>query len=345
MSVCKAMAVSPTQKQVNKLVNKLANNSARGAGLLPPSFQPSLPFAVAFSGGADSTALLLACVQQWPGQVRAIHIHHGLQEAADHFAKHCQQTCHQLHVPLVQCKVNAKHEAGQSPEDAARRARYGAISEAVRTHPDLQGVTDVAVAQHADDQVETLLLALSRGAGLPGLASMPSQWLHQGLQWHRPFLKVPGTKLRDYLTQAQVAWIEDPTNQDEQLTRNRIRAQLLPVLERAFPQFRETFARSAAHAAEAQEILDELAAAVLPEVLEAGCPSIKALQTLSSARQSLVLRHWLKVHHQTTPSTVQLVQLLSQITACTTRGHQVHLKVGRGYVRREGPVLTWSTEG
>ena len=330
------MAVSPTPKS--------ANNSAGGARLLPLSFQPSLPIAVAFSGGADSTALLLACVQKWPGQVRAIHIHHGLQEAADQFANHCQQLCDQWHVPLVQCKVNALHVAGQSPEDAARKARYAALSEAVRVHPDLQGVKDVAVAQHADDQVETLVLALSRGAGLPGLASMPAQWMRDGLQWHRPLLKVPGSHLREYLVDAQVAWLEDPTNQDEQFTRNRIRAQLLPALQRAFPQFRDTFARTAAHAAEAQEILDEVAAADLKGLLENGLPSIKALQSLSPARQSLVLRYWLKTAYQTTPSTVQLTELLSQIAACTTRGHQLHLKVGRGHVRREGALLTWVAE-
>ena len=312
--------------------------------MLPLSFQPSLPIAVAFSGGADSTALLLACVQKWPGQVRAIHIHHGLQAAADQFAKHCQQLCDQWQVPLVQCKVNAQHAPGQSPEDAARRARYGALSEAVHTHPDLQGVKDVALAQHADDQVETLLLALSRGAGLPGLASMPAQWARDGLNWHRPLLNLPGAKLREYLVNAQVTWVEDPTNQDEQFTRNRIRGQLLPALDRAFPQFRDTFARSAAHAAEAQEILDEVAAADLHRVLEGGAPSIKALQSLSSARQSLVLRHWLKAVHQTTPSTVQLMELVSQIAACTTRGHQLHLKVGRGFVRRDEAVLVWLAE-
>ena len=312
--------------------------------MLPPSFQPNLPVAVALSGGADSTALLLACIQKWPGQVRAIHIHHGLQAAAEQFAEHCQHLCEQWQVPLVQCKVNAKNAPGQSPEEAARKARYAALSEAVHTHPDLQGVKDVALAQHADDQVETLLLALSRGAGLPGLASMPAQWVRDGLQWHRPLLKVPGAKLREYLVDAQVAWVEDPSNQDEQFTRNRIRAQLLPALDRAFPQFRDTFARSAAHAAEAQEILDEVAAADLARVLEAGSPSIKALQQLSPARQSLVLRHWLKSQHQTTPSTVQLTELLSQIAACTSRGHQLRLKVGRGYVRRDNAVLAWLAE-
>jgi tRNA(Ile)-lysidine synthase len=297
--------------------------------------------AVAFSGGADSTALLLACTRKWPGQVRAIHIHHGLQAAADGFASHCQALCEQLQVPVVLCKVNANHEAGQSPEDAARKARYSALSEAVCAHPLLEGVKDIAVAQHADDQVETLLLALTRGAGLPGLASMPSTWIRDGLTWHRPLLSVPGAQLRKYLTQAQVTWIEDPTNQDQQFTRNRIRAHLLPALELAFPQFRDTFSRSASHAAEAQEILNEVAAADLACLIATGGLNIKALQQLKPARQSLVLRHWLRLHHQTTPSTVQLSELLSQIAACTTRGHQLRLKVGRGYALRDGQVLTW----
>jgi len=304
--------------------------------------------AIAFSGGADSTALLWACAHQWPGQVFAIHIHHALQEAADHFALHCQQLCDRLQVPLVICKVNAQHDQGQSPEEAARSARYSALSRAVHSHPDLKGVQSIAVAQHADDQVETLLLALSRGAGLPGLACMPAHWVRDGLQWHRPLLKVPGAQLRDYLLFAQVSWVEDPTNQDEQFTRNRIRAQLLPALERAFPQFRETFARSAAHAAQAQEILNEVALAdwllVSGNGAGEGAPSIEALQQLSTARQSLVLRYWLKHTHETTPSTVQLAELLSQIEACTTRGHRLHLKLGRGYVNRQGAVLAWSVD-
>jgi tRNA(Ile)-lysidine synthase len=115
-------------------------------------------------------------------------------------------------------------------------------------------------------------------------------------------------------------------------------------LERAFPQFRDTFSRSASHAAKAQEILNELAAADLNSLMASGGLNIKALQQLSSARQSLVLRHWLKAQHQTTPSTVQMSELLSQIAACTTRGHQLRLKVGRGYAFRDGQVLTWSDQ-
>ncbi len=304
-------------------------------------FSPGLPFVVAFSGGADSTALLLACAQRWPGQVRAVHVHHGLQAAADDFEAQCQATCLQLQVPLVVRRVQAHPAPGESPEDAARKARYAALADAVRAEwPEIE---DVVLAQHADDQVETLLLALSRGAGLPGLASMPARWHRLGLQWHRPLLSVPGMALREWLgSQAPDAvprWIEDPTNTDERFTRNRIRAQLLPALAQALPAFRDTFARSAAHAAQAQEALNEVAAEDLARI--GVPPRIEALQQLSRSRQALVLRHWLRQHHATTPSAAQLHELLDQVAACTTRGHRLHLKVGQAYVGRNGAHLSY----
>jgi len=300
-------------------------------------FSPGLPFVVALSGGADSTALLCACVARWPGQVRAVHVHHGLQAAADGFEAHCKHLCAQLQVPLAVRHVNAHAAPGQSPEDAARRARYAALAEAVKTTwPD---VAHIALAQHADDQVETLLIALSRGAGLPGLASMPAQWQRDGLQWHRPLLRVAGADVRQWLQDREQAWVEDPSNNDTQFTRNRIRAQILPALAQALPGFRDTFARSAAHAAQAQQVLDELAADLLKQT---GLPpAIVALRQLSSARQALVLRYWLKSQHQTSPSTVQLQELQAQLQDCTTRGHRLHLKVGGGFVRRAGDALTW----
>lgn len=298
-------------------------------------FSPGLPFAVAFSGGADSMALLLACTRRWPGQVRAVHIHHGLQVAADDFEAHCRAMCFRLSVPLAVRRVQAGHAPGQSPEDAARKARYAALADAVHTEwPD---VKDVALAQHADDQVETFLIALSRGAGLPGLACMPKHWQRLGLNWHRPVLSIPGAALREWLHSQGQNWVEDPSNADQKFTRNRIRARVLPALAEALPAFRETFARSAAHAAQAQEVLDEVAAQDLAQVDVP--PRIQALQTLSRARQALVLRHWLRQHHSTTPSTVQLHELLDQVAACTTRGHRLHLKVGQGFVERDGVRL------
>ena len=162
---------------------------------------PLAPLAVAYSGGADSTALLLMLAREHPGQIQAIHIHHGLQAAADDFAAHCAAFCLALGVPLHVVHINAKAAAGQSPEDAARKARYAALISKIRdinssleqqNHAQAAiktvAIKNVAIAQHADDQVETLLLALSRGAGLPGLSSMPASWQREGIEFVRPLL-------------------------------------------------------------------------------------------------------------------------------------------------------------
>ena len=303
------------------------------------AFAPALPLAVGLSGGADSTALLLACARRWPGQVQAIHVHHGLQAAADGFEQHCVRLCRELQVPLSVQRLDAWPTPGQSPEDAARQARYKAY-EAVALDGKAQvAIKSIALAQHADDQIETVLLALSRGAGVAGLAAMPACWERAGLQWYRPLLRVSAADVRHWLREQGQAWVEDPTNTDERFTRNRIRVQLLPVLEAAFPAFRATFARSASHAAQAAELLEELAR---EDALVVGLPpQIAPLQRLGRARQANVLRHWLRVDHQTTPAAAQLAELLDQIQACTTRGHRIHIKVGRGYVVRSGPKLDW----
>ena len=299
---------------------------------------PALPLAVALSGGADSTALLLACAERWPGQVRAWHIHHGLQAAADDFERHCVRLCQRLGVPLQVRRVQAHADPGDSPEDAARRARYQAFDALALEQPAQAAIQTVVIAQHADDQVETVLLALSRGAGLGGLAAMPLCWQRGAVAFWRPLLPVPGTAIRDWLRARGERWIEDPTNTDERFTRNRIRARLLPALEATFPQFRATFARSAAHAAQAQALLRELAAQDLAAV--GTPPRIAALQALSPARQTNVLRHWL-AQQGGAASTAQMHAVLAQIAACTTRGHRIALKVGAGTLRRQGEVLAW----
>jgi tRNA(Ile)-lysidine synthase len=302
-------------------------------------FSPALPLAVAFSGGADSTALLMACVDKWPGQVNAIHIHHGLQAAADDFEQHCQTFCAQLTVPLVVRRVNGRHTSGQSPEDAARRARYKAFGEIVADEYADKVIKSIAIAQHADDQIETLLLALSRGAGLPGLSAMPATWVRQGMNYHRPLLRVRSTDIRDWLQHRGVAFIEDPSNVNEQFTRNRIRARLLPALEATFPQFRDTFARSVGHVAQAQQMLLDVAIKDLAVVDSP--PEIAKVQRLSRSRQANVLRYWLNITCNTVPSTAQMEELLDQIADCTTRGHQIRIKLGTGFIERRDVALHW----
>lgn len=303
------------------------------------AFSPALPLAVAYSGGADSTALLLACSEKWPGQVIAIHVHHGLQAAADQFEMHCREFCNQLDVPLLVKKIDARHSAGQSPEDAARHGRYKALETVILHENAALAIKSIAIAQHADDQVETILLALSRGGGLPGLSAMPAAWTRAGLSYHRPFLKVRSSDIRLWLSGRGVTFVEDPTNADENFTRNRIRAKLMPALELAMPQFRDTFARSAAHAVQAQAVLDEVAQQDLSLI---GTPPLIAnIQGLSRPRQANVLRYWLRTVYRAVSSAAQMQELLDQIAVCTTRGHQIRIKVGTGFIERRGKILHW----
>lgn len=293
------------------------------------------PVAVALSGGADSTALLLAARQCWPGQVRALHVHHGLQAAGDDFERHCLELCRALDVPLDVLKVQAHPAAGQSPQDAARRARYPALARGAAA----QGCTMVLLGQHADDQAETVLLALGRGAGLPGLAAMPERFERDGMAFGRPLLAVPAAVMRQWLLAQGQAFVDDPSNQDEHYSRNRLRARLMPALAEVMPHFRETLARSARHAAQAQQLLDELARDDLQRI--GSPPRLRDLQVLSTPRQANALRHWLASAHGARPSAAQLDELLVQVAACTTRGHRIELKVASGRVIRKSSELVY----
>jgi len=192
------------------------------------------------------------------------------------------------------------------------------------------GAACVLLGQHADDQAETLMLALSRGAGLPGLAAMAERFERHGVVFGRPLLGLPAQVLRDWLLGHGHVFVEDPTNTDRRYTRNRIRALLLPAWEACFPGFRPMLARSARHAAQAQTLLDDLARIDMAQTGEP--PVIQALQTLSRERQANVLRHWLRSSAGAVASTAQLDELLDQIADCTTRGHRIHLKIASGFV-------------
>ena len=326
------MAASPTPRPTR------ASAGANPALAPLQGLNVPLPCAVPFSGGADSTALLTAAAQRWPGQVHAIHVHHGLQAAADEFERRCRATCAGLGVQLHVSEVDARHQSGESPEDAARKARYRALAHAALAH----GLASVLLAQHADDQVETMVLALSRGAGLPGLAAMPARFERHGVAFWRPLLEVRGDALREWLQAQAIPFAVDPMNTDPAYTRSRIRHEVLPALQRAFPQFRETFSRSARHAAQAQELLGEIAAADL--ALAGTPPALAVLRGLSRPRQANALRHWLRTAHDAAPSAAQLDELLDQVAACATRGHSIRIKVAAGRVELRDGALRYITD-
>ena len=291
--------------------------------------------AVAYSAGADSTALLVAAHALWPGRVVALHVHHGLQAAADAFETTARTTCDRLGVPLHLAHVRATPARGQSPEDAARLHRYRALADLAKS----AGAGLVLLAHHADDQAETLMLALSRGGGLPGLSAMPDHFERHGMRFARPLLEIPAGALRAWVECSGEPFVDDPSNADLRFTRNRIRKTLLPAWEACFPGFRLMLARSARHAAQAQQLLDDLARIDLAAVGEP--PSITGLQLLSRERQANVLRHWLRCGWGVVPTTAQMEQVLNQVTACLTRGHRIELKVADGTLRRDGGHLTF----
>lgn len=328
------MAASPTPRPKPAPSAERRLNERLQAALAPWDALAG-PLGVACSGGADSVALLLAAHRRWPGKVAAMHVNHGLQAAAAAFEQGVTATCANLGVPLHTRRVVAGHAAGESPEDAARQARYQALTALAKTH----GIAAVLLAQHADDQAETVLLALSRGSGVSGLAAMPAQMERHGVRFVRPWLGLRSADLRAWLQAQGQGWCEDPSNQDQRYTRNRLRHSVLPVLDTQFPGFVSCVARSAAHCAQADGLLDELAQIDLSAT--GAPPALAGLQALSDARLANALRHWLRAEAGLAPSTTQLRELMAQIRDCRTRAHHIDIKVGAGRVQRQGSHLAY----
>ncbi|WP_043196240.1 tRNA lysidine(34) synthetase TilS [Pseudomonas putida] len=252
---------------------------------------------IAFSGGLDSTVLLHLLADHARNHasppLRAIHIHHGLQAAADAWPAHCQAICDNLGIELQ--VIHVQVTPGASLEQAARDARYAAFKKTL-------GPGDILfTGQHRDDQAETLLFRLLRGAGLRGLAGMPGQRaLGQG-RLVRPLLACSRQQLQDYARANGLAWIEDPSNADTQFARNYLRGEVFPHLQQRWPQASQNLARAAEHLGEALGLLDELAQGDLALAQE-GAPvawsgldslDLATLMALSPARQRNALQYWL----------------------------------------------------
>jgi tRNA(Ile)-lysidine synthase len=262
------------------------------------SWRNATAWHIAFSGGLDSTVLLhllahLAKTQSLP-TLNAIHVHHGLQAAADAWPEHCRSVCAALGVPLQVVRVQV--QPGASLERAARDARYHAFTETVQANEVL------LTAQHRDDQAETLLFRLLRGAGVRGLSGIPRQRPLGKGHLLRPLLDVTRAELEAYASEQGLSWVEDPSNEDRQYSRNYLRHQVFPALTSRWPQAVATMARSAAHLSEAQALLDDLAdidlrqASTVSDFDWLGLPSLElaALEKLSVARQRNALSRWLE---------------------------------------------------
>lgn len=276
---------------------------------------------IAYSGGLDSHVLLHALVAlraTYPLRLVAVHIDHGLAPQSGAWSRHCLAVCKALEVAFVLESVQVQGGSGEGTEAAARRARYAALARHV-------GPGEVLLtAHHQDDQAETLLLQLLRGAGVQGLAGMREAMDFAAGRHLRPLLGFPRAALRHYADSAGLQWIEDPSNADVGYRRNLLRHDVLPLLTQHWPQAVTLLARAAQHAGEGALLLDELAAADLDRCRwrdTATVLSVPALRVLSPARQRNLLRYWLRTRGFLAPSTLHLETLVDQLHATPRTGH------------------------
>lgn len=275
--------------------------------LLPPG-----PLLLAYSGGLDSRVLLawlVALRHADPGySLRAVHVHHGLSPNADAWAAHCQQICDTHAVPLEVVRLRLTCGPRQSLEAVARQARYGAL--AARLAPGERLLT----AHHQDDQLETLLLALKRGAGPRGLAAMGLRQAFAGGELIRPLLSHGRAELAAWANAAGLSWIEDESNADQGFDRNFLRHAIVPLLQARWPGFAQAASRSARLCAEQEALAEELAVADLALCRGDGASlALAPLASLSEPRRHNLLRHWLRQQTGAVPSEVQLHRLWPQL--------------------------------
>lgn len=299
--------------------------------------------AVAVSGGPDSSALamLAASVARERGlALHVFHVHHGLHAQADEWAHIASCLAERLGLPFVQTRVTVDTSDGRGIEAAARVARYAALADMARA----AGVRHILLGHHQDDQVETVLLRLLRGAGLDGVGGMAAQSRLDGIDYLRPWLTVPRSRIQEYLREYGPALapgyvaVSDPSNLDTRYARGALRGDVLPAIERTWPGYRSTLERFARLATESAEVLREVAAADLQAVQERvppydDCVRVSALLGLSEARQILVLRLWLAEHGLTMPSEARLLELQRQLQRAA-RDRQIVLQHEAVHVRR-----------
>jgi tRNA(Ile)-lysidine synthase len=251
--------------------------------------------------------LLHTLAPRFNWQLSALHVHHGISPNADSWADFCSGICAQHNITLQIERVDIsglRDEHGI--EAAARKLRHAAFA---RLPCDV-----VALAHHADDQAETLLLQLLRGAGVKGVAAMPilksaTSHAHATL---RPLLDIPRSQLLEYAQQHALSWMEDESNADDRYPRNFLRHRLLPLLEQRFPAYRDTLTRSARHFAEASELLDELAQQDAQGAENSATLELSLLRKLSHSRGKNLLRYWLHAQGAPMPQDVQLGEILRQ---------------------------------
>lgn len=315
----------------------------------------------------DSVVLLhllhrLAPRHDW--QLSALHVHHGISPNADAWAVFCTALCEKLKISLIINRIDISPLRAHGLEAAARQLRHAAFA--------AQSADFVALAHHADDQAETLLLQLLRGAGVKGASAMPVLSLSkrpllsaQTPKIVRPLLHSSRQEILDYAAAHQLVWIEDESNLDESYPRNFLRHALMPRLAERFPAYRQTLARSTQHFAEASALLEDLARLDAGERANEFAPpfatlEVARLQGLSPSRAKNLLRYFLDQQGAPMPQEVQLADMLRQLgtasedaVVCVVFGGgawQVRRYRGRVYALRalvqfeRDWVLSWQGE-
>ena len=266
---------------------------------------------VAYSGGIDSHVLLhLLATAKTPQLIHAIHIDHGLNTESTQWAKHCDQVAVDLGVALTVIQVTVADIDKLGLEAAAREARYNAFEQCLSENDVL------LTAQHQQDQAETLLLQLFRGAGPKGLASMASQFKLGETTVLRPLLSAKQSDILAYAEQHKLEWIEDPSNMETRWNRNYIRHNVLPEIEKRWPSAAKTISRSAENCAEASELLMELAEQDLAAIggdSSSGFLSIPKLLALSPARCRNLIRYFIELKGLALPSAVVLQHVIDEV--------------------------------
>jgi tRNA(Ile)-lysidine synthase len=277
---------------------------------LPASSKKIKSMTVALSGGMDSVVLLHLLHQLQKSHhftLKASHVHHGLSKNADKWVKFCEKLCTKLSVPLDVHYIKLPQKKSLGIEGEARQLRYEKL---------LQSKTDfIVLAHHEDDQAETFLLQLIRGAGVKGLSSMAH--FDDSRRLWRPLLNASRTDIESYAKKHQLKWIEDESNQNIDFDRNFIRSKVLPILNNRFNHITKVISRSSSHLAEAQHLLDDLAQIDLKSYLKSYYYkhklNVKTLDKLSNARAKNALRFWLEINDQLMPSRDLLDELLRQV--------------------------------
>ncbi|TPH13868.1 tRNA lysidine(34) synthetase TilS [Litorilituus lipolyticus] len=304
--------------------------------------KPNHPIVIAYSGGVDSQVLLhaLSSLKQqniFANNIIVCHVNHGLSDNALYWQSFAETQCQQLNVELKVCAVNVKEKAQHSLEALARDARYQALIQVN------QQQSYIVTGHHSDDQVETFLLALKRGSGLKGLSAMAEQTKLQQHILVRPLLQFTREQIIAYAKEHKLDWVEDESNQDTSFDRNFLRQDIIPQLTQRWSSFNQTVNRSAAHCAEGQLLLDELAEQDLIASRKSDLSlRLAALRNLSIARFNNLIRYFLSTHHTLMPTSQQLGQLRQQISADDDKTPQV--KLGDKYLRRYKGALYLTPE-